>query len=401
MSFSDVFNMLGSKAGQSIKGAKGFEDKHLVSPADVFRNSLKLTSGTAFSKTANGVFYQIVGFRAVCDGYGSSLLLANTAIALAEKGLKVCVVDTSILRPVQDVYLKTGVRTKNPKEVLDWFDLPLTKKSVLGVSSVNKNINVLCFTNRTIVDALSSSDTEELVTMAFKQLESRYDIILVDICNEPTSVATTAMTKVHTVFQVWSNDVQCLNSLPSFIKNVTTLACTVDKLKYVITSSVIEDIKTDWSSVLGKYGFKHLASTPFSMDIARVSASGSPIWGYPSNADGIVKFNNAIAIICNKILGSDVDLSGGTLSVDDVVNGKVEGTTTYNLAHPPKEVQDFYDTVDKDTENALKEMEYLEQDSDEDFDLFAEQPTVTENSNKGENNTENGSKLGRILSLFK
>lgn len=401
MSFKDVLGILSSKAGDGIKSSKGFEGKHLISPADAFRNSLQLTSGTSFNKTSTGIIYQIVAFRGVSDGNGASLLLANSALALAEKGLKVCVVDTSILRPVQDLYLATGVRNKNPKEVLDWFDMPLTKQSVLGVSSLNSNINVLCFTNRSIVDALSSSDTEELVTVAFKQLESRYDIILVDVSNESTVISTTAMNKSHTVFQVWSNDVPTLNTIPSFIKNVTTLACTVDKLRYVITSKVIKDIKTDWDSILGHYGFKHLASTPDSADVARISASGKLMWGYPSNTDGVRAYNDAVATICNRILGVDIKLKEqSTVSIEDIQAGEVEGTTHYKLAHPPEEVLDFRDTVAKNTEQALGEMEL----ASEDFDIFDTQPTnnqpVISKDKQVVKTIENSSKLGKFFNLL-
>ena len=357
MSLLDNF---GSLLGNGIKDVKGLENSKVPTAGEMFIETLRLTSGASHERTNKGVYYNIIGFRGVCDGYGTSILVANTALALAEYGLRVCVIDTSILKPVQDLYLQTGVREKEPKKIKDWFDMPFTHENVLSVSKLNKNINVLSFTNRTILDLLSTSDTEDLTTIAFRQLESKFDVLLVDICNEPSAVAITAMQRSHVIFQVWGNDVQCLNSVSSFITNATTLACTSDKLKYVITSNVVDDIPTNWKSVLENYNFTHLAQVGSSRDIARVCATGEPLWNYPSKSEDIIEFNHCIATICNKILGLDVDLNRGSVSTDEILDGKIDGTLTRLLKFLSPQEEEIQNAIESQTESAIKSLEDAE-----------------------------------------
>ena len=58
------------------------------------------------------MFYQIFAFKGVADGVGTSTLVANVALALADLGLTVLVMDTSMLHPVQDILLKTKYSMK-------------------------------------------------------------------------------------------------------------------------------------------------------------------------------------------------------------------------------------------------------------------------------------------------
>ena len=84
----------------------------LVSPRKAFEDILKQASGSAYTRSIKyNIYYQIIAFYGVMDGVGTSTLVANTALALAETGLTICVIDTSILSPVQDVLLNTNEAT--------------------------------------------------------------------------------------------------------------------------------------------------------------------------------------------------------------------------------------------------------------------------------------------------
>ena len=92
----------------------GFFDKFLDSektakvtikdPKKVFEEVLRQASGSSYTRDIKyNIYYQIIAFYGVVDGIGTSTLVANTALAIAETGLTVCVIDTSMLAPSQDV----------------------------------------------------------------------------------------------------------------------------------------------------------------------------------------------------------------------------------------------------------------------------------------------------------
>lgn len=348
----------------------------LQSAGDLFLRALKTTSGIEHSHRAKyDIFSRYIAFRGVRDGLGTSLIVANTALALADSGLRVCVVDTSILAPVQDLYLKTDSRDKESRDVVDWFDLPFTEGNVLNTSRLNSSVSVLSFTNRTIVDLLSIHDTADLVELAFGQLDDKFDIVLIDVCNEPSTVATTAMQKAHILYQVWSNDAHSLEVVDSFITNCVTLSCALDKMRTVITSSVIDDLYTDWDILLHKYRFKRLSSIGLSLDIARVVASGKMIWGMSSENEDITEFNECIADICGRLLGlGEEKKTYGKLTVESVENARLEVTKAENV----DELQDEHTTVGS---NPTRLINNSVSDYMEDYEI-AEDVTGTVDSSK-------------------
>ena len=69
----------------------------VANPRDVFNDVLKQLSGSGQTRELKyNIFYQIIAFRGVVDGVGCSTLVANVALALADLGLNVCVIDTNI-----------------------------------------------------------------------------------------------------------------------------------------------------------------------------------------------------------------------------------------------------------------------------------------------------------------
>ena len=281
-------------------------DLELKSPSDILKDLLKATSGVSYTRSLRySIFYNIVGFKGVKSGLGTSTIVANTAVALAELGVKVCVVDTSILYPCQDILLNTNYRDLEPEKRLDWFNLGLAKDTVLHISKRNNGISVLSFMGRTVVDMLGTMDTSELVELAFDQLVTKYDIILVDLCEELSRINTTAMQLCQRVIQVWGNAPHLLTNGSAFVSNNAICACPLEKCNTVITSKIVDDIKTDWASVFKPLGLNRLTSIGLSLDIARIQAQNELIWGYPSKAEDVLEFNNAILDIVCLLLSID------------------------------------------------------------------------------------------------
>ncbi len=325
-------------------------DITVKSPKELYSQLLKGVSGAGETRKQNfDIFYEIVAFKGVMDGVGTSTLVANTAKAIADLGLKVCVVDTSIKHPIQDILLNTDYRNRVPEEAnrLDWFDMPYTKKSVLHESKLSSGISVLSFfgKNRGIIDILSTNDNPELVDIAFTELHNKFDMILVDCCDEDTSVNTAALQQAQHVIQVWTDSTGIVNNIDNFINNCATLSCPLDKMRNVVYSQIMDDIIGNLDDMLAQYRLTKLASNTFSKDIRRVSVLGKTLYQYTSNDPDIIEYTECIIKIACHILNihdENEDLPKGTITSQDIMDGKVEGT--YH-----KELKDYNDKLAKDT----------------------------------------------------
>lgn len=316
----------------------------VVNPRKVFEDVLKQTSGSAYSRDLKfNIYYQIVAFYGVMDGVGTSTLVANTALALAETGLTICVVDTSILSPCQDVLLNTDeavVDEDDGKEHLDWFDMPYEKKSPLHVSKIKKNISVLSFKGkkRGVIDFLSTSDSGTLVDIAFSTLHNKFDIILVDCCHEMSAVNTACLQQAQQIIQVWNDSPVVVANLENFITNSITLSCPLDKMRYVVANKISKDIMGSLTALCGQYRCKILAENYLSEELYLLAVSGKPLFRVESTDEMVIKYTDCIIQIMCHIL--NVDLTGnqarGTITSNDIMEGKVEGT--YH-----KELKDFND----------------------------------------------------------
>ena len=312
----------------SPKG-KAYSEKTVTapSPSEILTSMLKTSSGTDISRTLRySIFYQIIAFRGVKDGLGCSTIVANTALALANLGVTVCVVDTSILNPSQNELLHTNYKDVDPKKQEDWFSLGFTKKSVLNQSKLNSRISVLAFKDRNIVDLASTADNESLVQLAYTQLATKFDIILVDVCSEPSNIAMAAMQYAHKIIQVWSNAPHVMRNVDQFIKNATILSIPTDKMRYVVSSMTVDDIPMNWDAVMEKYKFKHLAHVGMSMEIARILATGKMVYEFASRHEDVAEFNECILdIVAHLVIPTKGVKKIGTYSVDDIEDGRTDG----------------------------------------------------------------------------
>lgn len=377
---------------------KGLKGVSIEDPRTILTDLLRTSSGSSVERTMRyNIFYQIVAFKGIKDGLGCSTIVANTALAMARLGLNVCVVDTSILSPSQDILLKTNYKNAKKNEVVDWFDMGFTGKSVLNISSIDKKISVLSFQNRTMIDLLSTSDNESLVDLAFTQLVTKFDIVLVDLCNEPSCISTTAMQLAHKVVQIWSDSEVVLRSVESFIQNNIICSCSMDKMRSVVTSNTYDEVTTDWDSLMKKYHFKHIAHVGKSEEIAKRSVTGQAIYNSVTSDAGIQQFNDCITdIVCHLLdINSETGKAIGTYTFDDVVEGRVDGTLSQlyqNASDYPEisqkavdqqtgvseEVQtaDIYNSSSS-TEDYMQDyvnQAEAESDVEEDADLFEEPP---------------------------
>ncbi len=262
------------------------------------------------------IFHKIVAFKGITEGIGTSTLVANTAIALAEMGLSVCVIDTSIAFPVQYDLLKVNFRQsdkdkKYNKRVEDWFSLGFTKESVLYQSTIKPSISVLGFVGRGITDMISTSDVADYVSLAYSQLSTKFDIILVDVSNELTTISSEAMLQAHKVIQLWTDAPHVMRNIESYLRNLRTLAIGMDKMQYVISASVTEDVKVNWEDILKIYKFKHLTTIPKDMVVSRVMTSGQVLYNYADKSEGITRYNDAVLDVVAHLVTANKTIKSG------------------------------------------------------------------------------------------
>lgn len=372
----------------SPKG-KAYSEKTVTapSPSEILTSMLKTSSGTDISRTLRySIFYQIIAFRGVKDGLGCSTIVANTALALANLGVTVCVVDTSILNPSQNELLHTNYKDVDPKKQEDWFSLGFTKKSVLNQSKLNSRISVLAFKDRNIVDLASTADNESLVQLAYTQLATKFDIILVDVCSEPSNIAMAAMQYAHKIIQVWSNAPHVMRNVDQFIKNATILSIPTDKMRYVVSSMTVDDIPMNWDAVMEKYKFKHLAHVGMSMEIARILATGKMVYEFASRHEDVAEFNECILdIVAHLVIPTKGVKKIGTYSVDDIEDGRTDGILQQKYADTVNdypevswrtkkendERQSYRDSLAEQTTYTKEPEIELEDYGSEDIDIFS------------------------------
>lgn len=372
----------------------GFFDKFLDSektakvtikdPKKVFEEVLRQTSGSSYTRDIKyNIYYQIIAFYGVVDGIGTSTLVANTALAIAETGLTVCVIDTSMLAPSQDVLLNTEtaeLEEDGQTEHLDWFDLPYTKKSPLHISKYSKNISVLSFKGkrRTVVDFLSTNDSSTLVDIALAILHSKFDIILIDCCHEMSAVNTACLQQAQQVIQVWNDSPSVVANLEGYITNTITLSCPLDKMRYVVANRMSKDAMGSLNELAKQYRCKILATNYLSEELYLNNVIGKKLFRCESTDELVAKYTECIIIIVCHILNIDLDSESkpkGTITSNDIMEGKVDGTYHKELkefndkfAEEHPEVKIDSDPLHHDDVNSSKVQYEAEEDSANSYD---------------------------------
>lgn len=314
----------------------------LGDPRAIYNSILKGASGANVVRDLKyNIFYQIFAFKGIVEGVGTSTLVANTAIAIADLGLSVLVIDTSILNPVQDTLLKTKLEDKDADKIKDWFDLPYTKFSVLHQSSINNKISVLSFYNRTVIDALSTNDNNTLVDLALTEFHTKFDIILIDCCHELTSVNTASLQMSQQVIQVWNDTPTVLSCLDNFITNCVTLSCPMDKMRNVVYSKINREAMGSMDNLLKQYRFKKLTSFINSEACSLVLTIDKVLWQYASSNKDIEAYTNSIIDVVALILNIQElnNKSRGTITSNDIMEGKVDGTVTKKMLDKDPDIE--------------------------------------------------------------
>lgn len=281
--------------------------------SEVYKDLLRYTSGTGHSRKAYHLYNSIVGFKGVRDGIGTSNIVANTAVTLAKLGVSTCVIDTSIMSPTQDMLLGTKALDLSVpvKDRVDWFDMPYVDTSVTHISKYAGNLAVLSFygKSRNILDVISVRDNEALVTLALDTLLSKYDIILVDFSNEPTKINVELLHRAQIIYQVVNDSPVALDSLDSFVDNMSFYSVPMAKYNRVIVSGISQKLMGSLDSLLERYRYTKVATTVFSEEVDKAIKQGKLIIDYASDSDAINTYAVAIYDLVRELVSVD-EVSG-------------------------------------------------------------------------------------------
>ena len=299
--------LFGNNASNSLlKNAKSL-DINVVTTEEMYTGLLRILSGASEGRaTLFDIFYKIYAFVGIKEGIGCSTFVANLAYALAQLGLKVLIIDTSILAPVQDVLLKTNYKEKVDKEKqVTWFDLPYTKMPVLHETPVHANISILSLYGNTegILDLVSVNDNNELVRLALETFENNFDFILMDCNHEPSSINVATLQQAQRIIQVWDDSPLTLQQIDSFINDCATLAIPLDKMRYVVMNQQFVDIPHDVQNLYKQYNLTQIASNNYSKEVRSILQQGKMLFQYPSTDADVVRYTESlldtIKFMCN------------------------------------------------------------------------------------------------------
>lgn len=343
-------------------------DITLMTPQQMLTEVLKKASGTKYGRvTKYNMFYSIYGFIGALEGYGTSTICANVAYALSKTGMPICVIDANMMHPQQDLLLKTNaLKTDIPvNDRLDWFDMPYhDNESVLHVSSYASNISVLSFygKDRNITDLLATKDSDALVDLAFAQLQSKFDVILIDFSHEPSAVNAALLHRVQKIYQIWSDSPQFMDNIDNLMRNLGVLSVPYDKMTTVIYSMISNRTIGSMDSLLDQYHCKKLTEIPISEEINMVGAMNKLLFQYESKNPDVIQFTRAVCDVVSNILEfKDDELGSTSVKSKDIEAGKVDGTATKKL----KEKADYRPDIITDLENADKSLEEFMFEGDE------------------------------------
>jgi hypothetical protein len=193
-----------------------------------------------------------------------------------------------------------------------------------------------------------------------------------------SAVNTACLQQAQQVIQVWNDSPTCVANLENFITNAITLSCPLDKMRYVVFNRCSKDVIGSMDSILTQYRVKKLAENYISEELYLLAVTGKPLFNVEST-DSLVKiYTDCIIKIMMHILNISLDDSEpkGTITSNDIMDGKVEGT--YH-----KELKDFNDQFAKnhpEVQIDTNPMQYELDDGidiggteDEEIDLFTEQ----------------------------
>ena len=174
-----------------------------------------------------------IAFIGGAGGCGTSTIVANVARAIAKKGLSVIVIDANITDPVQQNYSKQKIEL-DQKDLMSY----LTGLNKLGDSiKYDGKVAVLYSRNRSIKDEvlLDSSAISNTYADMINSLAHLFDVVLIDVPrNISHEMAHTSLYTADSIYYVWNENIECVNSYDRYRINMSQLGIDFAKVRVLI-----------------------------------------------------------------------------------------------------------------------------------------------------------------------
>lgn len=175
---------------------------------------------------------KVIGFYGVKGGVGASTVVANTAVALANRGKKVIVFDFDL--QYGDLNLLLDVETKDTIVELarDPEGITIEKiNSVVGMHS--SGFSLLCAPKiPEFADYVNSEHIRKLI----ENVRPYFEYILIDVGTNFAETTLTALSNCDEIQLVVNLDVPCLRNTKSILNILDTLKI-VDKAKFIVNKN--------------------------------------------------------------------------------------------------------------------------------------------------------------------
>ena len=299
------------------------------------------------------LFDKVIGFRGVTPGVGTSTIVQNTAIALSESSsFSICVLDTSYLYPTQYPMLVNKPDQLNRKDLLDFAgDL----SEIITLTSY-RNVSLVSMSNRTVVDMLSSADSELTVEKLMGALKSYFDVILVDLSYETTNIATHSAIKCNRIINVVDQSLKSIYHLRKSVNTMVTLAVPLAKADRVIINKVVPDVLSNTNKVIADSGLKVIGEIPFSQEIAKAGVTGKRLYAPKATNRDIYTFSGVISSILTDVIQTTpltekyTDGSSTATNVHDDLEEEIEEIIDDEIIEDDEEIGNIFEPEESDDE---------------------------------------------------
>lgn len=283
-----------------------------------------LSGGNELKVSEQLLFDKVIGFRGIVPGVGTSTIVQNVAIALSENtNCTVCVLDMNCLYPTQYPMLVSGdaMIGNVGKRKKDIFEFSGDVSEVVYTTSY-RNVYVTGFTGRTVVDMLSSKDSDATFNQLIGALKSFFDIILIDLSYELTAMNTQAGVKCNKIINIADQSLKCVVNLKKSLNASATLAIPFAKSNVVVLNKIAPDLVTDTKGLFKSVGLGVISEIPFSLDVLKAGVSGKRMYSKTKTNEGYEDFNCAINELIKLIINpTPLTLDFYDLNKGDVTDG--------------------------------------------------------------------------------
>lgn len=313
---------------------------------------LKNISGTGDLQLSEQlIFDKVIGFRNIVPGCGCSTLVQNVAVALtSESRNSVCVLDVNMLYPMQFALLSDKTITQS-KDIFD-FDV---LASDVAFPTKYSNLYIVSFKDRTVIDMMSSRDSEQLISRLIDSLKSFFDIILIDLSYEMTSIVAHAAVKCNKIINVVDMSLKSMYNLKKSINTMSTMAIPLAKANKVVLNKVVPDMLVNSKTALSEAGLKVIGEVPFSYEIAKMGVTGALIHGSSSQDDGVLAFNDVLKVIVDDIL-QKTPLNTGVVTTNMLIKESLNTASQLDYLgdNIAETTQDINSTSDEDNDDEIE-----------------------------------------------